>query len=124
MGSGPAVYLAARHLGLGGLILESPFTSIEDAASGFPQFGIYPLRLLLHTHFDNLGRIGSVHAPVLIVSGTADTLTPAWMAKRIFERANSPKWFYAVRRAGHNDLLTTGGDALMAVLREFLQREP
>src|ERR1700733_14460784 len=32
IGSGPATYLAARYPGLGGLILASPFTSIDDAA--------------------------------------------------------------------------------------------
>jgi uncharacterized protein len=33
IGSGPATYLAVNHRGLGGLILESPFSSIDDAAA-------------------------------------------------------------------------------------------
>jgi len=119
IGSGPAVTLALRNPGVGGLILESPFTSIDGAAAGFWYFRIYPLSLLLRTHFDNLSKVSRVRAPILIVSGTEDRLTPTWMAERIFARARQPKQLYLVSGAGHNDLPATGGDALTGVLREF-----
>jgi fermentation-respiration switch protein FrsA (DUF1100 family) len=121
IGSGPATYLAVKHQGLAGLILESPFSSIDDAAAGSWVFRIYPLGLMLRTHFDNLSRIASVRAPLLIVSGTVDTLTPTWMAENIFARAHQPKQLYLVPDAGHNDLLGVGGDALTQVLRKFVQ---
>ncbi len=35
IGSGPATYLALRNPGLAGLVLESPFSSIDDYAGGF-----------------------------------------------------------------------------------------
>jgi hypothetical protein len=101
------------------LILESPFSSIDDvAASSF--FRIYPIALMLRTHFDNLSRIGSVRAPVLIVSGTADDLTPPSMAEKIFAQAHEPKRLYLVPGAGHNDLLARGGPSLVRVLQEFV----
>jgi fermentation-respiration switch protein FrsA (DUF1100 family) len=115
IGSGPATYLALNNRGLGGLILESPFSSIDDAAAEVWYFRIYPLALILRTHFDNLAKIGSVRAPLLIVSGTADMLTPPWMADKIFAQARQPKQLYLVPGAGHNDLPTTGGNALMQV---------
>jgi fermentation-respiration switch protein FrsA (DUF1100 family) len=121
IGSGPATYLALKHRELAGLILESPFSSIDDAAAGSWVFRIYPLGLMLRTHFDNLSRIASVRAPLLIVSGTVDTLTPTWMAENIFARAHQPKQLYLVPDAGHNDLLGVGGDALTQVLRKFVQ---
>jgi uncharacterized protein len=104
------------------LILESPFSSIEDAAKEVWPGRIYPVRLLLRTHFDNLSRIGRVRAPVLIVAGTAETLTPAWMAARLYERAIEPKELYLVRGAEHNDLVDVGGEALREALRKFVQR--
>jgi hypothetical protein len=121
IGSGPATYLALKHQGLAGLILESPFSSIDDAAAGSWILRIYAIGLMLRTHFDNLSKIGSVGAPVLIVSGTVDTLTPTWMAESIFARAHQPKQLYLVRNAGHNDLLGIGGDALTQVLQNFVQ---
>jgi uncharacterized protein len=123
IGSGPATYLALNSRGLGGIILESPFSSVDDAAAVFWYFRIYPAALMLHTHFDNLTRISSVRVPILIVSGTTDTLTPTWMAEKIFARANQPKQLYIVPGAGHDDLLTTGGNELTQVLRRFVQEK-
>jgi fermentation-respiration switch protein FrsA (DUF1100 family) len=121
IGSGPATQLARNHSGLGGVILESPFSSIDDAAAGIWYFRILPIGLLLRTHFDNLSNIGSVRSPLLIVSGTADTLTPQWMAEKIFAHAHQPRQLYLVQGAGHDDLLFTGGSALTQVLQKFVQ---
>lgn len=85
IGSGPATQLARNHAGLGGLILESPFSSIDD------------------------------------VSGTADTLTPKWMAEKIFAQAHQPKQLYLVEGAGHDDLLMTGGRSLTQLLQKFVR---
>ena len=120
IGSGPATYLASTTPGLAGVILESPLSSIDDAANRFWFARIYPTGLMLHTHFDNLSRIGSVRAPLLIVSGTADTLTPPWMARALFARAGGPKQLHLVPGASHNDLLEVGGAALARALRTFV----
>ena len=113
--------LQARYSGLGGLILESPFTSIDDAARAIWYLRIYPISIMLRTHFANASRIGSVRIPVLIVAGTSDTLTPSWMAEEIFARANSPRQLYLVPHAGHDDLVDVGGNALVEELRKFIQ---
>jgi pimeloyl-ACP methyl ester carboxylesterase len=123
IGSGPATYVAMNNRRLGGLILESPFTSIDDAAAGFWYYRIYPAALMLRTHFDNLTKIKSVKAPVLIVSGNADTLTPTWMAGKLFAQAHQPKEIYIVPGAGHDDLLILGGVALEQELRRFVLEE-
>ena len=123
IGSGPATHLALGNRRLGGLILESPFSSIDDAAAASWYFRIYPLGIMLRTHFDNLSKISVVRVPLLIVAGTADTLTPTWMAKKIFAEANQPKQLCLVRGAGHDDLLTKGGDVLMQVLQRFVREE-
>jgi len=120
IGSGPAVYLAAKHANLAGLILESPFSSIDDAARAIPYLRIYPVGLMLRTHFDNLSRIASVRAPVFITVGSADDLTPPWMARKLFDRANEPKKLMVIDSAGHNDLIETGSVALRDVLLDYL----
>jgi pimeloyl-ACP methyl ester carboxylesterase len=122
IGSGPATDLAMKNRRLGGLILESAFSSIDDAAAGFWYFRIYPLALMLRTHFDNLTKISSVRVPVLIICGTADTLTPASMAEKLFAQANQPKQIYLVPGGGHDDLWLSGGIALERELRGFIGR--
>jgi pimeloyl-ACP methyl ester carboxylesterase len=73
IGSGPAAELALNNPALGGLILESPFSSVDDAAYQFWYFRIYPVGLILRTHLDNLTKIHSVKVPLLIIAGTADS---------------------------------------------------
>ena len=89
IGSGPATYLALNNQRLGSKELEEPFSSIDDAAAGFWYFRIYPTSLILRSHFDNLTKIDAVRNPVLIVSGSADTLTPPWMAAKLFAQGAS-----------------------------------
>ena len=120
IGGGPATQLAVENPDLGGLILESPFTSVDDAATALPISRIYPAHWMLQTHFDNLSKIGKIHIPFLIVSGTADTLTPVWMANAIFAHANNPKQLDLIPNAGHDDLLFVGGKALTKVLQDFI----
>jgi len=120
IGSGPAVYLASKNPGLAGLILESPFRSIDDAAGVISYLKIYPVGLMLRTHFDNYSRIGSVKSPVFIAVGSEDELTPPWMAQKLFARANEPKKLLVIPRAGHNDLTETGGVELRESLLSYL----
>jgi fermentation-respiration switch protein FrsA (DUF1100 family) len=51
-----------------------------------------------------IDRIGAVTAPVLVVAGTNDRYTPLAESKALFARAPSPKEFWAVNGAGHEDL--------------------
>ena len=120
IGSGPATYLASWNSKLGGLILATPLTSIADAAPDW-YYSIYPVNLMLHTHFENAAAIASVRVPVLILAGTADTIAPPWMAQKIFNRANGPKRLYMVAGAAHNNLLTIGGAAATQALKDFVQ---
>jgi len=122
IGSGPATDLAMKHPGLAGLILESPFSSVDDAAANVWYSRYFPVRLMLRTHFDNLSKVSAVQVPLLIVSGTKDTLTPPSMAESIFARAHQPKQLHLVAGAGHNDLLAVGGKSLTEVLQKFVEQ--
>jgi len=120
IGTGPATQLAVEHPDAGALILESPFTSVPEAAKAIWYLRAFPLSLFVHNRFDNLSKIGLVHVPVFITVGTEDTLTPPEMAKALFERANQPKQLYLVPRAGHNDIVGIGGQALENQISRFI----
>ena len=98
IGSGPATELAYENKDLGGLILESPFTTIDAAASSSSLLRLFPVKLLLRTRFHNLAKVRSIPTPLLVVAGTADTLTPVWMARAILANALAPREIYLVKQ--------------------------
>ena len=120
IGTGPATQLAVEHSDAGGLILESPFTSVSEAAKAIWYLRAFPLSLFVHNRFDNLSKIGSVHVPVFITVGTEDTLTPPEMAKALFQQANQPKEFYLVPGADHNGIVGVGGQKLENQISGFI----
>ena len=51
-----------------------------------------------------IDRIARLNAPLLLISGTNDPYTPIAEAESLFARARSPKHYWAVDGAGHEDL--------------------
>jgi fermentation-respiration switch protein FrsA (DUF1100 family) len=78
-----------------------------------------PVRLVMRTRFDSIGRIGNYHGPLLESHGDADSIVPIEFGKRLFEAANEPKEFIVLRGHDHNDPLPP---AYFAQLREFFER--
>jgi len=95
VGSGPAVYLAARRP-VAGLILRSPILSAFRVVTRVP--------LLPFDKFPNYKEIGKVHCPILIIHGTSDQLVPVWHGRKLFDLASQPKYSLWVDGADHNDL--------------------
>jgi len=120
IGTGPATQLAVEHPDAGGLILESPFTSVPEAARAIWYLRAFPLSLFVHNRFDNLSKIGSVHVPVFITVGAEDTLTPPEMGKALFQHANQPKELYLVPGADHNGIVGIGGQQLENQISGFI----
>jgi abhydrolase domain-containing protein 17 len=112
VGSGPATELAARQP-VGGLILESAFTSTFVVLTR--------VRLLPFDRFDNLHHIRSVQAPVLIIHGTADEVIPVAHGRRLYEAAPGPKEAFWVPGARHNDVAQRAGGAYVDALRHFAE---
>jgi fermentation-respiration switch protein FrsA (DUF1100 family) len=121
IGTGPATQLAVEHPDAGGLILESAFTSVPEAAKAIWYLRAFPLSLVVHNRFDNLSKIGSVRIPVFITVGTEDTLTAPGMANALFQRANQPKQLYLVPGADHNGFVAAGGQALESQISAFIE---
>jgi fermentation-respiration switch protein FrsA (DUF1100 family) len=118
LGGAVACELAASRP-LGGLVLQSTFTSIADmAALSYPWL---PLRWLVHTKFDNLGKLARVTAPKLFIHGRRDEVVPLSMAERLFEAATAPKHQLWLPNARHDDLYTVAADVIYDALRRFVR---
>lgn len=117
LGTGVAVRLAT-DVEVGAVMLESPYTSI--LAIGQKQFPFVPVAWLLKDRFDLIGRIPSVHAPVLIMVGGQDRVVPPAMSQAVFAAANGPKVMWLAPEAGHNDLAAAGAfDAVEAFVQKY-----
>ncbi len=64
-----------------------------------------------------------MRVPLLIISGTADTLTPTRMAKELFAQAHEPKRLYLVPNGTHDDVITVGGERLARAMQAFIHGE-
>jgi fermentation-respiration switch protein FrsA (DUF1100 family) len=70
--------------------------------------------------YDNLGRIGLVKAPVLVIHGAHDEIIPVDMGRRVYAAAPEPKDLYIIPGAHHNDTYLVGGPAYFDRLRAFI----
>jgi fermentation-respiration switch protein FrsA (DUF1100 family) len=110
VGGGPASDLAAR-LPIGGLVLESTFTSAFVVMTRIP--------LLPFDRFPNLRHVRKVHAPVLVIHGTADEVIPVSHGRRLYDAANDPKQSLWVDGTHHNDLPLVAGPRYWTALAAF-----
>ena len=75
--------------------------------------------LLPFDRFPNLRHIRQVHAPVLVMHGTADAVIPISHGRRLYDAASNPKQSLWVEGAGHNDLALVAGQRFWNALAEF-----
>ena len=114
LGTAVAVDLAARRSSAG-LVLEAPFTSARDVAGKvLPLIGP-----LVVWSYNTRAKIPRVRAPLLIIHGDRDEIIPIEMGRALFDAANTPKYFWPVAGAGHNDIVETAGPAYRERLRSF-----
>jgi uncharacterized protein len=116
LGTGVAVAIAAEHP-VGGLILESPFTSTVDVAAAIYWF--LPVRLLMQDQFRSDQRIGRITAPVLVMHGDRDATVPMSYGERLFAMIKAPKQFVRFTGGGHSDLDSFGA---LGAVRDFLNK--
>lgn len=98
LGSGVALQVATEKK-VAGVILDSPFTSIVELASGLYPW--LPVKLLLKDRYESIRHIRDVHVPVFIIHGEADDIVPVEMGQRLYAAANEPKKIVTLPGAGH-----------------------
>ena len=98
LGTGVAVHLSQND-NFAGVILESPFTSMVDAAkNAYPYF---PISILLKDRYENDKKIKNIKSPILIMHGEKDKIVPFWMGKKLYKLANEPKYSYFSTNDNH-----------------------
>ena len=115
LGTGVATHLA-QNKNFAGIILETPFTSMIDAAKNFYPY--IPVSLLLKDKFDNKSKIINIKSPILIMHGEADQIVPFFMGKKIYEIANEPKYSYFTK---HDNHMMEYDENLIKALNSFLK---
>ncbi len=105
----------AQNKKFAGLILETPFTSMIDAAKNVYPY--IPVKLLLKDKYENDKKIKNINIPILVMHGEVDTIVPFWMGKKIYELANEPKYSYFTKYDNH---MMEYDDKLVLALKSFL----
>ena len=98
LGTGIATEIA-QNKNFAGLILETPFTSMIDAAKNFYPY--IPVDLILKDKYKNNVKIKNINVPLLVMHGEEDQIVPFWMGKKIYEIANKPKYSYFTKYDDH-----------------------
>jgi uncharacterized protein len=98
LGTGVATELGKRNI-FGGIILESPFTSIANAAKIYYPY--IPVNIILKDRYDSISKIKNITIPILIMHGKKDNIVPQKMGAELFEKANQPKFNYFPENDDH-----------------------
>jgi uncharacterized protein len=118
LGGAVAAELAVREP-LGGLILQSTFTSIPDV--GAEIYWWLPVRLIASIRYDTLRKLPGLKIPVLILHSRQDELVPFHHAEKNFAAVRGPKYFCEMD-GGHNDGFFQSRAKIAAALTEFMQK--
>ena len=87
-----------------------------DAAKTFYPY--VPVSLLLKDKFDNKSKIKNINVPILIMHGEADQIVPFFMGKKMYEKANVPKYSYFAKYDNH---MMEYDENLVKALNSFLK---
>ena len=115
LGTGVATEIA-QNRNFAGLVLETPFTSMIEAAKNFYPY--IPVGLLLKDKYKNNLKIKNINIPVLVMHGESDQIVPFWMGKKIYELANQPKYSYFTKDDDH---MMEYNDKLIFALNSFIK---
>lgn len=116
LGAGIAAQLAAEHEELL-VVLESPFLRFCDVNLGLAA--IVPGCFLMQGHeFEIRSHITEVDAPLLILHGENDDVTPIAQGRALFDAAVEPKFFRSYPDGNHENLWRVGAtDDAIAFIR-------
>ena len=116
LGTGVATELASNNK-FAGVILESPFTSIADAAKIYYPY--LPINLLLKDRYDSKNKIKKINSPILIMHGKKDNIVPQIMGLELFEKANNPKFGYF---PDNDDHMMEYNEELLSKIKNFINK--
>lgn len=118
IGSGPACHIASTK-SVGGLILQSPYTSIQNVIRGIIGFSGY---LFGYSYWNNLETMKNIHCATLFIHGESDTLISSEHSKILYNALthNENKQLILLPNADHNSIpCTVSSSCIKAFLRKF-----
>jgi len=101
LGGAVAIDLVSRSPDVGGLVVLSTFTSIDDMSRWL--FGA-SLGFISPESWESARKIAAIRCKKLIVHGTADKVIPYEMGWTLFQLAPEPKHFQTVQEGNHYTL--------------------
>jgi fermentation-respiration switch protein FrsA (DUF1100 family) len=116
LGTAVAAELAAEHH-VGGVILESAFTSATSVARELYRF--LPIYFLMSSRFNTLGSVGRIDVPLLVLHSRDDEFFGMHHAQTLLAAARGPKRLVELR-GGHNDAFIVSVAEYRAAIRAFL----
>lgn len=138
MGAAVAVYTAAHRKEIECVIAEACYYSYEKVVARWarthknvPYFPLVSLILFFarkrlgmdpeaYSPKNNIKKLGK--KPVLIISGTLDSLAPRHDARELFLKAQHPKQLWLVANAGHTECAEMAGRQYQERLEEFFTK--
>lgn len=119
LGSGVAVRLASERP-LAGIVLASPFDSLESVAKRHYPFA--PVSLLLRHRFDSLDLARHIGVPMLCIVAERDSIIPAEHSRRLHAAWRGAKRLVSIANAGHNDV--SASQVFWSEIRHFFSEIP
>ncbi len=101
IGAAVAAQLAAQ-LPVKGLILISPFTSLETMARHHYPYLLS--RYFLRESWNSLKNLSQLNVPLLIIHGEQDSIIPFRFGKELYDAYTGPKTLIPLPRINHNDI--------------------
>ncbi len=101
LGSGVAIQVAAARPAVAGIILVTPFESIEAVARA--QYPWLPVKGILRHPFRAIDYAPKIQMPALMLLAEFDEVIPVQSGRRLGEALSCPKEFITLP-TGHNDI--------------------
>ena len=89
----------AQDYSFSGVILESPFTSMETLAKSYYPY--LPVKYLLKDKYNSISKLNKNTAPILVMHGMKDKIVPFKMGKEIYDKFNGKKSSFFVENDDH-----------------------
>jgi pimeloyl-ACP methyl ester carboxylesterase len=118
LGGAVAIEMASQVSDASGVIVESTFSTIADVVSNF-KWGWLPVGPLITQRFESVDRVRQLHAPLLVVHGSDDSLIPAALGRKLYEAARVKKEFILVQGGSHYSTNALGEDQYRVALRSL-----
>lgn len=112
VGGGPSIDLASRQP-VAGVILENTFISVYRVLTSLPIF--------LFDRFNNIAKLDAIKCPVLLIHGDRDQVIPSFHSRVLYQRLKTPKQFFTVEGAGHNNVVKVAGNRYKQAVSDFVR---